>query len=107
MSDVTPFKIDIPVEQLTDLKLRLAMTRMPDAETPGDWSQGVPLAYMIEVKDYWEKSYHWPDRQTRLNRWPGFKTTLSEVDIHFLHIRSKHDDARPLLMTHGDRKSVV
>ena len=107
MSDVTPFKIDIPVEQLTDLKLRLAMTRMPDAETPGDWSQGVPLAYMIEVKDYWEKSYHWPDRQTRLNRWPGFKTTLSEVDIHFLHIRSKHDDARPLLMTHGWPGSIV
>ncbi|MBT7389740.1 MAG: epoxide hydrolase, partial [Gammaproteobacteria bacterium] len=93
--------------QLTDLKLRLAMTRMPDAETPGDWSQGVPLAYMIEVKDYWEKSYHWPDRQTRLNRWPGFKTTLSEVDIHFLHIRSKHHDARPLLMTHGWPGSIV
>ncbi len=50
MSDITPFEIDIPVEQLTDLKLRLAMTRMPDPETPNDWSQGVPLAYMIEVK---------------------------------------------------------
>jgi len=107
MSDVTPFKIDIPVEQLTDLKLRLAMTRMPDAETPGDWSQGVPLAYMIEVKDYWEKSYHWPDRQALLNRWPGFKTTLSDVDIHFLHIQSKHDQARPLLMTHGWPGSIV
>ena len=107
MSDVTPFKIDIPVEQLTDLKLRLAMTRMPDAETPGDWSQGVPLAYMIEVKDYWEKSYHWPDRQTRLNRWPGFKTTLSEVDIHFLHIKSSNANAKPLIMTHGWPGSVV
>ena len=68
MSDITPFKIDIPVEQLTDLKLRLAMTRMPDTETPIDWSQGVPLAYMSDVKDYWEKSYHWPDRQALLNR---------------------------------------
>ncbi len=107
MSDITPFEIDIPVEQLTDLKLRLAMTRMPDPETPNDWSQGVPLAYMIEVKDYWEKSYDWPDRQARLNRWPGFKTTLADVDIHFLHIRSQHDEARPLLMTHGWPGSIV
>ena len=107
MSDITPFKIDIPVEQLTDLKLRLAMTRMPDTETPIDWSQGVPLAYMSDVKDYWEKSYHWPDRQALLNRWPGFKTTLSDVDIHFLHIQSKHDQARPLLMTHGWPGSIV
>ncbi|MBT3461757.1 MAG: epoxide hydrolase [Gammaproteobacteria bacterium] len=107
MSDITPFKIEIPVEQLTDLKLRLAMTRMPDTETPNDWSQGVPLAYMSEVKDYWEKSYHWPDRQALLNRWPGFKTTLSDVDIHFLHIQSKHDQARPLLMTHGWPGSIV
>lgn len=107
MSDITPFKIDIPVEQLTDLKLRLAMTRMPDTQTPIDWSQGVPLAYMSDVKDYWEKSYHWPDRQALLNRWPGFKTTLSDVDIHFLHIQSKHDQARPLLMTHGWPGSIV
>jgi len=107
MSDVTPFQIDIPVEQLTDLKLRLAMTRMPGEETPADWSQGIPLAYMSRVKTYWEKSYHWPDRQALLNRWPGFKTNLDDVDIHFLHIRSQHDAARPLLMTHGWPGSIV
>ena len=107
MSDITPFKISIPESQLTDLKLRLSLTRFPDKETPPDWSQGIPLDYMHKVKDYWQNTYHWPDREALLNRWPGFKTELQGLGVHFLHIRSNHEDARPLLMTHGWPGSIV
>ena len=107
MSDITPFKISIPDSQLTDLKLRLSLTRFPDKETPPDWSQGIPLDYMHKVKDYWQNTYHWPDREALLNRWPGFKTELQGLGVHFLHIRSIHEDARPLLMTHGWPGSIV
>ena len=107
MSDITPFQISIPESQLADLKLRLSLTRFPDKETPSDWSQGIPLAYMRKVKDYWQNTYHWPDRQALLNRWPGFKTELQGLGVHFLHIRSNHEDARPLLMTHGWPGSIV
>jgi len=107
MSDITPFKISIPDSQLTDLKLRLSLTRFPDKETPPDWSQGIPLEYMRKVKDYWQNTYHWPDREALLNRWPGFKTELQGLGVHFLHIRSNHEGARPLLMTHGWPGSIV
>ncbi|MCH1554673.1 MAG: epoxide hydrolase [Pseudomonadales bacterium] len=107
MSDITPFKISISDSQLTDLKLRLSLTRFPDKETPPDWSQGIPLDYMHKVKDYWQNTYHWPDREALLNRWPGFKTELQGLGVHFLHIRSNHEDARPLLMTHGWPGSIV
>ena len=107
MSDITPFKISIPDSQLTDLKLRLSLTRFPDKETPPDWSQGIPLDYMHKVKDYWQNTYHWPDREALLNRWPGFKTELQGLGVHFLHIRSNHEGARPLLMTHGWPGSIV
>ena len=107
MSDITPFKISIPDSQLTDLKLRLSLTRFPDKETPPDWSQGIPLDYMHRVKDYWQNTYHWPDREALLNRWPGFKTELQGLGVHFLHIRSNHEGARPLLMTHGWPGSIV
>jgi pimeloyl-ACP methyl ester carboxylesterase len=107
MSDITPFTISIPDSQLTDLKLRLSLTRFPDKETPPDWSQGIPLDYMHKVKDYWQNTYHWPDREALLNRWPGFKTELQGLGVHFLHIRSIHEDARPLLMTHGWPGSIV
>ncbi|MGB1756570.1 MAG: epoxide hydrolase family protein, partial [Pseudomonadales bacterium] len=107
MSDITPFQIAVPESQLADLKLRLSLTRFPDKETPSDWSQGIPLEYMQKVKEYWQNTYHWPDRQALLNRWPQFKTELQGLGIHFLHIRSEHEDARPLLMTHGWPGSIV
>ena len=107
MSSITPFSIDIDENQLADLKLRLAMTRLPDRETPQDWSQGIPLAFMQSVKTYWEQEYQWSERQALLNQWPGFKTNLDGIHVHFLHIRSKHDDAKPLLMTHGWPGSIV
>ena len=107
MSDIKPFHIDIPDSVLDDLKQRLAMTRWPDRETPDDWSQGIPLAYMQEIVDYWEKAYDWRAREALLNQWPGFVTNIDGLDIHFLHIRSKVDSARPLVLTHGWPGSIV
>lgn len=107
MSDIRPFTIDIPAQQIADLKTRLALTRWPDKETPEDWSQGIPLAYMQEIQDYWLHHYDWPARQTKLNVSPGFLTELDGLDIHFLHIRSPHANARPLLLTHGWPGSIV
>ncbi|MFT5014529.1 MAG: pimeloyl-ACP methyl ester carboxylesterase [Patiriisocius sp.] len=107
MTEITPFEIAIEEQVLTDLKTRLAMTRFPDRETPADWSQGIPLSYMQEVRDYWQNSYDWRERESRLNQWPGFKTEIDGLSIHFLHIKSKHSEAKPLLLTHGWPGSLV
>jgi pimeloyl-ACP methyl ester carboxylesterase len=107
MSKVAPYTIETSDQELADLKLRLAMTRWPDKETPADWSQGIPLAYMKELKDYWESDYDWPDRLAKINQWPGYKTEIQGLNIHFLHIRSNEANARPLLMTHGWPGSII
>lgn len=107
MTEITPFKIAIEDQVLADLKTRLGMTRFPDRETPTDWSQGIPLSYMQEVRDYWQNSYDWRERESRLNLWPGFKTEIDGLSIHFLHITSKHSEAKPLLLTHGWPGSLV
>jgi len=107
MSKVSPYIIETSDQELADLKLRLAMTRWPDKETPADWSQGIPLAYMKELKDYWESDYDWPDRLAKINQWPGYKTELQDLNIHFQHIRSNEASARPLLMTHGWPGSII
>jgi len=104
---VTPFKIPDSDEQIADLKTRLALTRWPDKETPTDWSQGIPLAYMKEIKNYWQNEYNWQDRVAKLNQWPGFIAEVEGLDIHFLHIRSKHEQAKPLLLTHGWPGSII
>jgi pimeloyl-ACP methyl ester carboxylesterase len=107
MSDISPFKIEATDAELDDLQRRLEMTRLPDEETPDDWSQGTPLSYMKEIRDYWLSSYDWRSREALLNRWDGFVTELEGLDIHFLHVRSKHDNATPLIMTHGWPGSIV
>lgn len=107
MSEITPYTIAVDDQALADLKTRLSLTRFPDKETPDDWSQGIPLGYMQEIKEYWQSSYDWKSREALLNQWPGFMTRLDGVDIHFLHIRSKHDSAKPLLLTHGWPGSLV
>lgn len=107
MSKVSPYIIETSDQELADLKLRLAMTRWPDKETPADWSQGIPLAYMKELKDYWESEYDWPARLAKINQWPGYKTELQGLNIHFQHIRSNEANARPLLMTHGWPGSII
>ena len=107
MSDIREFRIEISDDVLTDLKRRLEATRWPDAETPDDWAQGIPLAYMQEVCAYWANQYDWRATEARLNAFPQFKTEIEGLDIHFLHARSKQADALPLIMTHGWPGSVV
>ena len=107
MSDIRPFQIETTEAEIQDLKTRLGMTRWPDRETPADWSQGIPLGYMKEIRDYWMNEYNWPERLARLNQWPGYVTALDGLDIHFLHIRSAEADAMPLLITHGWPGSIV
>jgi pimeloyl-ACP methyl ester carboxylesterase len=107
MADVTPFTIDIPEAELTDLRDRLARTRWPEPETVDDWSQGVPLAYLQEVCSYWATSYDWRAVEARLNALGQFRTDVDGLGIHFIHQRSPHDDAMPLVITHGWPGSVV
>jgi epoxide hydrolase len=107
MSDIRPFRIDAAQADLEDLRRRLLATRWPERETVDDWSQGVPLAYLKEVVDYWARSYDWRARESRLNRFSQFKTHLGGLDIHFIHVRSRRADALPLLITHGWPGSVA
>lgn len=107
MTEITPFRIEISDADLADLKTRLSMTRFPDKETPSDWSQGIPLEYMQQVRDYWLNDYDWRERESKLNQWPGFKTEIDGLSIHFQHIVAKHPDAKPLLLTHGWPGSIV
>ena len=107
MSNINPFRIDIPDEDLADLRSRLANTRWPEKETPEDWSQGIPLAYVREVADYWLNGYDWRRAETRINAFDQYTTEIEGLDIHFLHVRSPHEGALPLVMTHGWPGSIV
>jgi epoxide hydrolase len=98
---IEPFRIDVPEDQLDDLRLRLARTRWPEPEPVPDWSQGVPLTILTELCQYWHDEYDWRTTEQRLNRIPQFRTTIDELPIHFLHVRSRHTDATPLVLTHG------
>ncbi|MBW2941638.1 epoxide hydrolase family protein [Zhongshania aquimaris] len=104
---IKPFRVDIPQSQLDDLKARLANTRWPDAETVDDWSQGAPLSAVKSLCQYWQHSYDWRRCEQELNAHPQFTTEIDGLDIHFLHIRSPHDNALPMLMTHGWPGSVL
>lgn len=107
MSDLTPFRIDVPQEELDDLRDRLRRTRWPDAETVTDWSQGVPLDYLRDLCAYWEREYDWRATEARLNALPQFRTTIDGLGIHFVHVRSPHQEALPLVLTHGWPGSIV
>lgn len=102
-----PFRIDVPDDVLDDLRARLARTRWPEAECVDDWSQGMPLAYTRELADYWANDYDWRAREAALNRFDQFVTEIDGLDIHFIHQRSPHADAFPLLITHGWPGSIV
>jgi hypothetical protein len=105
--DVTPFLVDVPESALADLRDRLRRTRWPEPETVDDWSQGTPLAYVRELCRYWLQEYEWPAAQARLNRFPQFLTPIDDLDVHFVHVRSPHPGATPLVMTHGWPGSVM
>ncbi|MGI9326569.1 MAG: epoxide hydrolase family protein [Pseudomonadales bacterium] len=107
MATVTPFTIDIPESQLEDLRSRLERVRWPEAEPVDDWTQGIPLAYMKEIVDYWRTQYDWRKIESQLNSYPQFTTELDGVDIHFLHVRSPEPNAMPLILTHGWPGSIL
>lgn len=108
MSDqIRPFRIAVPDAVLDDLRDRLRRTRWPEAETVDDWSQGAPLAWIREVCEHWAERYDWRARESALNRFPQFVTAIDGLDIHFVHARSPHPRAMPLLVTHGWPGSFV
>src|SRR5215510_1566832 len=94
---VRPFpKIEFPETELEDLRARLAATRWPEKEPVKDHTQGVPLGTMKKLAQYWATEYDWRKCEARLNAWPHFITEIDGLDIHFIHARSKHEDALPL-----------
>ncbi len=106
-TDVRPFHLDIPDDKLTDLRRRIAATRWPSKELVADRSQGVQLEPLEELARYWETDYDWRKVEAKLNALPQFITAIDGVDIHFIHVTSRHEDALPLIMTHGWPGSVV
>ena len=107
MSEIRPYTINVADEEIEKLKSKLEISRFPEKETTGDWSQGVPLAYMKNMTDYWLKKYDFKRLETRLNRYENLITEIDGVDIHFMHIKSSNANAKPLLLTHGWPGSVV
>jgi pimeloyl-ACP methyl ester carboxylesterase len=104
---IRPFHIDVPEAALADLRRRLQATRWPDKETADDRSQGIPLATLQELVRYWGTRYDWRKAEAKLNALPQFTTTIDGVDIHFIHARARHDNALPVIMTHGWPGSVI
>ena len=107
MSQIKKFNIEIPQSKLDDLQQRLTLTRWPEKETPDDWTQGIPLSYMKEIHDYWLNDYDWRKHEKEINKFPQFLTTINELDVHFIHFKSPHKNAKPLIITHGWPGSVV
>lgn len=104
---ITPYQPSVADDAILDLQARLGNTRFPDEETVEDWSQGIPLGYVRELTDYWRDHYDMARLAETLNLWPNFKTELDGLDIHFLYQRSPHNDATPLILTHGWPGSVL
>ena len=104
---VTPFSYRAPQAALDDLKARLDRTRFPGREPVDDWSQGVPLAWLRALVDYWRHEYDWRRCEARLNGFEQYRTEIDGLGIHFLHVRSPHADALPMIITHGWPGSVV
>ncbi len=105
--DIRPFHVDIPEEALDDLRRRIAATQWPEKETVGDESQGVQLATMEKLARYWETEYDWRTVEANLNALPQFITEIDGLDIHFIHVRSQHEDALPLIINHGWPGSII
>ncbi|SDF77605.1 epoxide hydrolase family protein [Chitinophaga filiformis] len=104
---IRPFQVHIPKEKLVDLKHRIQATQWPDKEIVNDASQGVQLATMKALAQYWATDYDWRKVEQRLNALPQFVTNIDGVDIHFIHVRSKHKNALPVIITHGWPGSII
>src|SRR5213079_2421343 len=106
-TEIRPFDIEIPEEELAEMLRRIAATRWPTRELVGDRSQGVQLATLRELARYWETDYDWRKAEAKLNALPQFTTEIDGVEMHFIHVRSEHENAMPLIMTHGWPGSVI
>ncbi len=106
-TEIRPFRVDMPDETIADLRRRIAATRWPSKELVADRSQGVQLASSQELARYWATEYDWRACEAQLNALPQFKTGIDGMDIHFIHVRSRHENALPLIMTHGWPGSVI
>jgi pimeloyl-ACP methyl ester carboxylesterase len=105
--EIRPFHVDVPEQALDDLRRRIAATNWPENETVADQSQGVPLAMIKELASHWMTDYDWRTCETRLNAFPQFVTEIDGLDIHFIHVRSQHEDALPLIVNHGWPGSII
>src|SRR5271169_887758 len=106
-TEIRPFRVDMPDEAIADLRRRIAATRWPSKELVTDRSQGVQLATLQELARYWSTEYDWRKCEARLNALPQFTTEIDGVDIHFIHVKSAHTDALPLIITHGWPGSII
>jgi pimeloyl-ACP methyl ester carboxylesterase len=104
---IRPFRVNIPEKELVELRTRIAAARWPSKELVGDRSQGVQLATLKALAHYWATDYDWRKAETRLNTYPQFVTRIDGVDIHFIHVKSKHANALPMIITHGWPGSVI
>ena len=106
-TEIRPFRVDMPDEAIADLRRRIVATRSPSKELVPDRSQGVQLATIQELARYWAADYDWRACEAKLNALPQFKVGIDGVDIHFIHVQSRHADALPLIITHGWPGSVT
>src|SRR6201994_1631509 len=106
-TEIRPFRVDMPEEAITGLRQHLAATRWPSRELVADRSQGVQLATLQELAQYWATDYDWRTCEAKLNALPQFRTGIDGVDIHFIHVKSPHPDALPLVITHGWPGSII
>ncbi len=106
-AEIRPFRVDMPDEAIADLRRRIAATRLPSKELVDDRSQGVQLATIQELARYWTAGYNWHACEAELNALPQFTTEIDGVNVHFIHVRSRHENALPLIMTHGWPGSVI
>src|SRR6266850_3814369 len=104
---IRPFHVNVPEADLTELRRRINATKWPERETVTDQSQGVQLATIQKLAHYWGTEYDWRRCETQLNALPNFITEIDGLDIHFIHVRSKHDNALPLIVTHGWPGSII
>src|SRR5271154_4779104 len=105
--EIRPFRVKFAEEMLVDMRRRINTTRWPDRETVTDESQGVQMAAIKEIARYWGTDYDWRRCESKLNSLPQFMTEIDGLDIHFIHVRSKHENALPLIVTHGWPGSII